>query len=414
SYRGARELAHRGIPMIGLPGTIDILNHVPQPRVLELEPERINALLGTDVPADEMVRILKKLDFQVEGSQVTVPSWRGDVVGMADLAEEVARFHGYNNIPTTLMRGQTTLGGFSEAEQLERRLGAMCRSLGYDEIITYSFISPTCYDKIRWSADDPRRQSFKILNPLGEDTSIMRTTVLPSMLEILTRNYNYRNQNVKLYEVGRIYLPGGDDGLAVENKVLSMGAYGDDMDFFALKGAVEAILKDLRALDVRFEVPCVPNPSYHPGRAADVYVGARRIGVLGQVHPLVARNYGVDADFYCAELDFGQLLDMDRSVPEYVPLPKFPAVTRDIAVVCGEAVTVGALEDYIRKGAKGLLKDVSLFDIYRGKGIPEGKKSVAFNLVLRADDRSLTAAEADEDVKAILQLLERELGAVLR
>ena len=397
-----------------LPGTIDILNHVPQPRVLELEPERINALLGTDVPADEMVRILKKLDFQVEGSQVTVPSWRGDVVGMADLAEEVARFHGYNNIPTTLMRGQTTLGGFSEAEQLERRLGAMCRSLGYDEIITYSFISPTCYDKIRWSADDPRRQSFKILNPLGEDTSIMRTTVLPSMLEILTRNYNYRNQNVKLYEVGRIYLPGGDDGLAVENKVLSMGAYGDDMDFFALKGAVEAILKDLRALDVRFEVPCVPNPSYHPGRAADVYVGARRIGVLGQVHPLVARNYGVDADFYCAELDFGQLLDMDRSVPEYVPLPKFPAVTRDIAVVCGEAVTVGALEDCIRKGAKGLLKDVSLFDIYRGKGIPEGKKSVAFNLVLRADDRSLTAAEADEDVKAILQLLERELGAVLR
>ena len=242
----------------------------------------------------------------------------------------------------------------------------------------------------------------------------LRTTVLPSMLEILTRNYNYRNQNVKLYEVGRIYLPGGDDGLAVENKVLSMGAYGDDMDFFALKGAVEAILKDLRALDVRFEVPCVPNPSYHPGRAADVYVGARRIGVLGQVHPLVARNYGVDADFYCAELDFGQLLDMDRSVPEYVPLPKFPAVTRDIAVVCGEAVTVGALEDCIRKGAKGLLKDVSLFDIYRGKGIPEGKKSAAFNLVLRADDRSLTAAEADEDVKAILQLLERELGAVLR
>ena len=397
-----------------LPGTIDILNYVPQPRVLKLEPDRINGLLGTDIAADEMVRILKKLDFGVEGDQVTVPSWRGDVIGMADLAEEVARFHGYNNIPVTLMRGQTTLGGFSEEEKLERQLGGMCRAMGYDEIITYSFISPTCYDKIRWCADDPRRQSFKILNPLGEDTSIMRTTVLPSMLEILTRNYNYRNQNVKLYEVGRIYLPGGEDGLAIENKVLSMGAYGDDMDFFALKGAVEAILKDLRVTDVRFEVPAVANPSYHPGRVADVYAGERRIGVLGQVHPLVARNYGVDAEFYCAELELNDLMAAKGADPEYVPLPKFPAVTRDIAVVCGEAVTVGALEDCIRRGAKGLLKDVTLFDIYRGKGIPEGKKSVAFNLVLRADDRSLTAEEADQDVKSILETLEKELGAVLR
>ena len=397
-----------------LPGTIDILNYVPHPRVLKLEPDRINGLLGTDVAADEMVRILKKLDFGVEGDQVTVPSWRGDVIGMADLAEEVARFHGYNNIPTTLMRGQTTLGGFSEEEKLERQLGGMCRAMGYDEIITYSFISPTCYDKIRWSADDPRRASFKILNPLGEDTSIMRTTVLPSMLEILARNYNYRNKNVKLYEVGRIYLPGGNDGLAVENKVLSMGAYGDDMDFFALKGAVEAILKDLRAEGVHFEAPCVPNPSYHPGRCADVYAGGRRIGVFGQVHPLVAQNYGVDAQFYCAELDLEQLQCAKGPDPEYVPLPKFPAVTRDIAVVCGEAITVGALEDCIRKGAKGLLKDVTLFDIYRGKGVPEGKKSVAFSLVLRADDRSLTAEEADSDVKSILETLEKDLGAVLR
>ena len=397
-----------------LPGTIDILNYVPHPRVLKLEPDRINGLLGTDIAADEMVRILKKLDFGVEGDQVTVPSWRGDVIGMADLAEEVARFHGYNNIPTTLIRGQTTLGGFSEEEKLERQLGGMCRAMGYDEIITYSFISPTCYDKIRWSADDPRRASFKILNPLGEDTSIMRTTVLPSMLEILARNYNYRNKNVKLYEVGRIYLPGGNDGLAVENKVLSMGAYGDDMDFFALKGAVEAILKDLRAEGVHFEAPCVPNPSYHPGRCADVYAGGRRIGVFGQVHPLVAQNYGVDAQFYCAELDLEQLQCAKGPDPEYVPLPKFPAVTRDIAVVCGEAITVGALEDCIRKGAKGLLKDVTLFDIYRGKGVPEGKKRVAFSLVLRADDRSLTAEEADSDVKSILETLEKDLDAVLR
>ena len=393
-----------------LDGTIDILNYVPQPRVLKLEPEKINALLGTDIGEDEMVSILKKLDFQVEGDQVTVPSWRGDVIGMADLAEEVARFHGYNNIPTTLMRGQTTLGGFSEEEKLERQLGSVCRSMGFDEIITYSFISPTCYDKIRWAADDARRESFKILNPLGEDTSIMRTTVL----EILTRNYNYRNQNVRLYEVGRIYLPGGEDGLAVENKILSMGAYGEDMDFYTLKGCVEAILKDLRASDVRFVVPSETNPSYHPGRVADVYVGERRIGVMGQVHPLVAQNYGVDAQFYCAELELNALMAAKGADPEYVPLPKFPAVTRDIAVVCDEAVTVGALEDCIRKGAKGLLKDCKLFDIYRGKGVDEGKKSVAFSLVLRADDRSLTSEEADEDVKSILAALEKDLGAILR
>ena len=397
-----------------LDGTIDILNYVPQPRVLKLEPEKINGLLGTDIAESEMVSILKKLDFQVEGDQVTVPSWRGDAIGMADLAEEVARFHGYNNIPITLMRGQTTLGGFSVEEKLERQLGSLCRAMGFDEIITYSFISPTCYDKIRWDADDARRQSFKILNPLGEDTSIMRTTVLPSMLEILTRNYNYRNQNVRLYEVGRIYLPGGEDGLAVENKVLSMGAYGSDMDFYALKGCVEAILKDLRAEDVHFEVPSVTNPSYHPGRVADVYAGAQRIGVLGQVHPLVAQNYGVDAQFYCAELELNALMAAKGADPEYVPLPKFPNLTRDIAVVCDEVVTVGALEACIRKGAKGLLKECKLFDIYRGKGVEEGKKSVAFNLVLRADDRSLTSEEADEDVKSILAALEKELGAVLR
>ena len=397
-----------------LDGTIDILNYVPQPRVLKLEPEKINGLLGTHIAEDEMMSILKKLDFQVEGDQVTVPSWRGDVIGMADLAEEVARFHGYNNIPITLMKGQTTLGGFSAEEQLERQLGALCRAMGFDEIITYSFISPTCYDKIRWDAGDPRRQSFKILNPLGEDTSIMRTTVLPSMLEILTRNYNYRNQNVRLYEVGRIYLPGGEDGLAVENKVLSMGAYGSDMDFYALKGCVEAILKDLRAEDVHFEVPSVPNPSYHPGRVADVYAGDRRIGVLGQVHPLVAQNYGVDAQFYCAELELNALMAAKGADPEYVPLPKFPNLTRDIAVVCDEAVTVGALEACIRKGAKGLLKECKLFDIYRGKGVDKGKKSVAFNLILRSDDRSLTSEEADEDVKSILATLEKELGAVLR
>ncbi len=402
-------------------GVIDILNYVPQPHTITMDPDRVNALLGTDIPAVDQYQYLERVniltekhDFPNGPAEVIIPSWRADVEGIADLAEEVARFYGYNKIPVTLMRGQTTQGGYSPVQKLENRLGELCRACGYDEIITYSFISPTQYDKIRWEAGDPRRTSFKILNPLGEDTSIMRTTVLPSMLEILSRNYNFRNASARLYELGRIYLPGGEDGLAVENKVLSMGAYGGDMDFFALKGAVETILRDIRAEDVRFEAPAKGNPSYHPGRVADVYAGDRRIGVLGQIHPLVAQNYGVEAEFYCAELDFNALLEAKGADPEYVPLPKFPAVARDIAVVCDEKVTVGALEDCIRKGARGLLKDVELFDIYRGTNIPEGKKSVAFSLTLRADDRSLTAEEADADVKAILETLEKELGAVLR
>ena len=404
-------------------GVIDILNFVPQPRTIRMDPERVNALLGTAIPAADQYQYLSRVDIRTaDGScpdgpaDVTIPSWRGDVEGIADLAEEVARFYGYNNIPTTLMRGQTTLGGYGAEEILERRVSGVCRAFGYDEIITYSFISPTQYDKIRWPEDYQRRNSFKILNPLGEDTSIMRTTTLPSMLEILARNYNYRNQDVKLYEVGRTYLPGGPDGLAIESKTLTLGAYGGDMDFYAMKGVIEAVLKELRVQDVTFRTGSdLPEAvSYHPGRFAEVWSGSDCLGYFGQIHPLVARNYGVDAEFYCAELSMDELGNAKGADPEYVPLPKFPAVTRDIAVVCDKAVTVGALEECIRQGARGLLKDVALFDIYTGAGIPEGKKSVAFSLTLRADDRSLTAEEADEDVKNILETLERELGAVLR
>ena len=392
-------------------GVIDILNHVPQPTVLDLEPEKINDLLGTDVSGEEMASILRKLDFQVEGDRITVPSWRGDVLTMADLAEEVARFHGYNRIPVTLMRGTTTQGGYSPAQRLERRLGQTCRSAGYDEIITYSFISPTYYDKIGWAPEDPRRRSLKILNPLGEDTSIMRTTTLPSMLEILARNYNFRNKSARLYELGRIYLPRAD-GLADEPKVLSLGAYGD-IDFFGLKGVVEALLHSIRVGGVSYQA-CRDNASYHPGRCATVCVGGEQIGVLGQIHPTVCANYGVDTALYCAELSFEALMRFQGPEPEYVPLPKFPSVARDIAVVCDASIPVATLENCISRGARGLLKEVELFDIYTGAPIPAGKKSVAFNLTLRSDERSLTAAEADEDVKSVLELLQKELGAVLR
>ena len=393
-------------------GVMDVIAKDKAPTVVKLEPEKINALLGTDLPESLMREILLSLGFELSGDDILVPSWRGDVEHYSDIAEEVARFYGYNNIPCTLMRGETTRGGFSEQQLFDRALGETCRTLGYDEIITYSFISPSYYDKIRMPKDSPLRKSLKILNPLGEDTSIMRTTILPSMLEIITRNYNYRNKAVRLYELGKIYLP-REDGLADEPKILSLGAYGDGMDFFTLKGGIEAILRACRIKDVRFEA-CTDNASYHPGRCAKVYAGDVELGVFGQIHPLVAATYGVDAEIYAAELRFDALYSVRGGIPVYRPLPKFPAVTRDIAVVCAESVTVGALEDCIRRGAKGLLKKVELFDIYRGIGVAPGSKSVAFSLTLRADDRSLTGEEADEDVKSILALLEAELGAKLR
>ena len=393
-------------------GVMDVIAKDKAPTVVKLEPEKINALLGTDLPESLMREILLSLGFELSGDDILVPSWRGDVEHYSDIAEEVARFYGYNNIPCTLMRGETTRGGFSEQQLFDRALGETCRTLGYDEIITYSFISPSYYDKIRMPKDSPLRKSLKILNPLGEDTSIMRTTILPSMLEIITRNYNYRNKAVRLYELGKIYLP-REDGLADEPKILSLGAYGDGMDFFTLKGGIEAILRACRIKDVRFEA-CTDNASYHPGRCAKVYAGDVELGVFGQIHPLVAATYGVDAEIYAAELRFDALYSVRGGIPVYRPLPKFPAVTRDIAVVCAESVTVGALEDCIRRGAKGLLKKVELFDIYRGIGVAPGNKSVAFSLTLRADDRSLTGEEADEDVKSILALLEAELGAKLR
>ena len=393
-------------------GVMDVVAKEKAPTVVKLEPDKINALLGTELSEDLMREILVSLGFILNGDDIYVPSWRGDVEHYSDIAEEVARFYGYNKIPCTLMRGETTRGGFSEQQRFDRTIGGAVRALGYDVIITYSFISPTYYDKIRMPKDSSLRNSLKILNPLGEDTSIMRTTILPSMLEIIARNHSYRNKSARLYELGKIYLP-REDGLADEPKYLSLGAYGDGVDFFSFKGSIETLLHELRITDVKY-VACTDNDSYHPGRCAKVYAGETYLGVFGQIHPLVAANYGMDTEVYTAELSFDAMYEKRGDIPVYQPLPKFPAVTRDIAVVCDEAVTVGALEESIRRGAKGLLKDVSLFDIYRGPGVAGGKKSVAFNLVLRADDRSLTGEEADEDVQSILAALKADHDAVLR
>ena len=393
-------------------GVLDVYPGKKPQTTLKLEPEKINALLGTDIDVETMRKILADLGFGFEGDTVLVPSWRGDVEHYSDLAEEVARFYGYNEIPTRFTGGIASCGGFSDYQLCERLVGQTCRGLGLDEIITYSFISPAYYDKIRMPQDDPRRDSLKILNPLGEDTSIMRTTILPSMLEILSRNYNYRNKQAALYEIGRVYQKRAD-GLADEPRIVSLGAYGPGMDFFVLKGWVEALLKELGTPRPRF-VQERENPSYHPGRCARVYVGETHVGVLGQIHPAVAENYGVDTEFYCAELSFEALFALKGGIPVYKPLPRFPSVTRDIAVVCDAAVPVGEMVEHILASGGKYLVGCTPFDVYTGHHIAEGMKSVAFSLVMRSEEQTLTDEDAEATVRRVLDALKERFGAVMR
>lgn len=394
-------------------GVIDVLNDIPEPRTIELEPDRINALLGTDISEADMVEYLRRLEIPVEGHEIRVPSWRPDLVGMADIAEEVGRLFGYNNIPTTTFRGAATEGGYMEAMKLENRAGSLCRSLGYSEILTYSFVSPSIFDQIRLPEDSSLRNAMRIQNPLGEDASIMRTVALPSMLAILARNNAYHNDAVKLYELAKVYLPKPGQILPDEPKHLVLGTYGEHEDFFKMKGEIEAFLRGMNVPEARYTAE-KHDPTFHPGRCARVSVGGVDLGCFGQIHPLVARSYGIDGEIFAAELNFTALLSLQLPEKTYTPLPKYPAVTRDIAVVCGEAVTVAALSDCIRAAGGKLLRSVELFDIYRGKGIASGSKSAAFRLTLRADDRTLTDADSDGVVSAVLAALEKELNAKLR
>lgn len=394
-------------------GVIDVLNDIPEPRTIELEPDRINALLGTDISEADMVEYLRRLEIPVEGHEIRVPSWRPDLVGMADIAEEVGRLFGYNNIPTTTFRGAATEGGYTEAMKLENRAGSLCRSLGYSEILTYSFVSPSIFDQIRLPEDSSLRNAMRIQNPLGEDASIMRTVALPSMLAILARNNAYHNDAVKLYELAKVYLPKPGQTLPDEPKHLVLGTYGEHEDFFKMKGEIEAFLRGMNVPEARYTAE-KHDPTFHPGRCARVSVGGVDLGCFGQIHPLVARSYGIDGEIFAAELNFTALLSLQLPEKTYTPLPKYPAVTRDIAVVCDEAVTVAALSDCIRAAGGKLLRSVELFDIYRGKGIASGSKSAAFRLTLRADDRTLTDADSDGVVSAVLAALEKELNAKLR
>ncbi|MCX7615523.1 MAG: phenylalanine--tRNA ligase subunit beta, partial [Clostridiales bacterium] len=399
-------------------GLIDISNFDPSPRKISFEPDKINKLLGISVSKDDMIKLLLPLGFTFEKDLIVVPSFRADVVRMADIAEEVARMYGYDKIPTTMLKGEMTQGRLTTEQKFEFELSEACRAVGLYEVQTYSFISPKQYDKIRMPADSSLRASIVITNPLSEDMSIMRTTSLPSMLEVVARNYNFRNAYANLFELSAIYLPELINGkadattLPKENKILTIACYGKT-GFYELKGLLEVIFQSIGINSVLYESDR-QNPAYHPGRCAKVFLNSTYLGTFGQIHPQVMKNFGIDLQVYSAELSFETLLASVSSERVYQPVPKFPAISRDLAVVCDKEVPAQSIEECIKKNAGKLLEQISLFDVYEGTQIPNGKKSIAYSLTFRVPERTLTDEEADNALRKALKALSFEFGAELR
>ena len=397
--------------------TIDCNYADPKAPRIPFDPAWINAFLGTDIPEADMRDYLSRLDIQIEDGQCISPSFRIDLLRPADIAEEVARIYGYNNIPSTVIRG-VARAQLTPEQRFERSIGQIMTGLGFSGILTYSFISPKYFDKIGLPADSKLRKTVTITNPLGEDTSVMQTTTLPGMLEILAGNYSKRNAAVRLFEVSKEYLPTGPDTLPEEPHRLTLGMYGDDADFFTLKGAVEVLLEKLGVPNARYtrcgeDCPYDEASAFHPGRSAVVYSGETPLGILGEIHPDVQKTYGIGTRTYAAKLDVPALFAAAVEEITYKPLPKFPAMTRDLALVCDEDMAVGTLEETIANAVGRCLEKVELFDVYRGEQIEAGKKSVAFNIVMRNAEETMTTDQADAAMKRVLKAL-GALGVELR
>ena len=392
-------------------GVIDVDNSNYTPATIKLEPEWINAFIGMDVSREKMVQILTDLDFKVDGDIITVPSYRQDVLHKADIAEEIARFYGYDKIETTQLKGAVN-AKYTPEQKAEITINNTLLACGYSEISTFSFISPKFYDKMLVPADSPIRDSVRILNPLGEDTSIMRTFSLPSMMQVLATNYASRNMSAKLYEIATEYVKVEGQELPNEPKKVIIGAYGENYDYFDLKGAVEELIAALNIKDFDIE-PVSDIPWYHPGRCAKLMLGGDELGYLGEIHPVAVKNYGIGTKVYCATLDFETLFKHSGAEKIYHKMPRFPATSRDLALICDKDLPVVTMEKAIKNAAPKLIEQVNLFDVYTGNQVESGKKSVAYNIVLRASDRTLTDEETDGAIKKILKALSA-VGAELR
>lgn len=397
-------------------GMIDAMGNVEGETKIAFRPEKINAFLGTDVSTEEMVRILTALEVSVDTDAMTLtpPSFRPDLQAEADIAEEIARFYGYDVIPTSLLRGETTAGVKTPEQLMADTLSGVLTAQGMYEIYTYTFQSPAILDKLNIPEGSELRNYVKIANPLGEDTSMMRTTIAGSMLEILSRNYNYRNKSARLFELGRVYRPNpnGAGELPDEPQILMLGMYGG-VDFYDIKGVCEEIFERLHIKNAEFE-PVSDDPVYHPGRAARIMIGGRAAGIIGEVHPAVLRNFEIGTKAYMGEIDFGAMFAAAEQSVKYVPLTKFPAVTRDFSIVTDKSTPVAHIEKVMKKAGGRLLTHLELSDVYTGEQIPEGKKSVMYKAEFKATDRSLTGGEADNLHAKIVKALGAQLGAELR
>ena len=397
---------------------IEVDNRTAEPVQIPFDPDWINRFLGTEISREDMVKTLEALEIHVDGDVCISPSFRIDLERPADIAEEVARIYGYNNIPSTVIRGVAE-AQLTPQQQFLRKAEQTMVGLGYYGTLTYSFTSPKCFDRIGLPADSKLRQTITITNPLGEDTSIMRTTTLPCMLDVLATNYKNRNAAVALYEIGKEYLPTGPDTLPEEPNRLTIGMYGGDADFFALKGAVDALLKELRLPKYTYVRPSEVEGVFeeccalHSGRSAVILCGETPVGYLGELHPTVQKTYGIGTRTYVAKLLVQEMAAMAETEVTYQPLPKFPAITRDLSLLCDDALPVGKMEEAIAQAAGKLLEEVTLFDVYKGDQIAAGKKSVSFSLRLRSHEGTLTDEQADAAMKRVLKAL-AAMDAVLR
>ncbi len=393
-------------------GVIDVYPTPKVQMVLPFEPEKMNKFLGMDISRAEMEDILKRLEFKVEGDKVYVPTFRGDIEAMADIAEEVARIYGYDRIPSTMMKSDVSVGGKTELQKLEDTVRSELTASGLFEIITYSFIDPKENALVNIPEDDKRNNFVRITNPLGEENSVMRTDLASSMMKTLRTNYTRRNPVAALFEIGTVFTPIEGEQLPKETKDIAIGMYGD-YDFYDIKGIVEQLLTRVGISDFDFDV-CKTNPTFHSGRCAEIFAKGKKLGVVGQIHPSVCDNFKIDTEVYAAFIDFeiiAELFDMSK---HYVALPKFPAVTRDIAVTVDKAVPVGDIVKIIKAQKSDIIEDYKLFDIYEGAQLGENKKSVAYSITLRGSDRTLTDDDVNPIIEKILKELEEKLGAQLR
>lgn len=381
------------------------------------DPDWINGFLGTNIPEGEMLSYLKKLDFTVKDGVAYAPAYRVDIECKSDIAEEVARLYGYNRIPKTVIRG-VAKAQLTEKQKFERSIAQAMAALGCYEITTYSFVSPKYFDRINLPADSKLRNTVTIMNPLGEDTSVMRTTVIPSMCEVLARNYNNRNPEAYLFEIGNEYLPVPGEELPEEPARLAIGMYGKDADFFLLKGKIEALLAKLGLNGCEYEACSdtlvYPEASaFHPGRCAVVKKDGKIFGIFGELAPVVLENYGIGTKAYAAKLEIPEMMELSDGERVYKPLPRFPATTRDIAVVCDDGLSAASIEKTIKSAVGNTLESMELFDVYKGKQVGEGKKSLAFAISMRSHEGTLTDEQADAAMKRVIKELSK-LGAELR